>query len=181
MRYPLTIQAAIDKARLMVAQPEYVLSAEGTRELVAGLMAAIDSSSCFSRAVYRGAPTFVLVGWDRHAATLLWLWAAMRELDGEDPAVVHQARLDLVRFLDYAHSEGRKVYGLGQSVLTGCMELISTVNGLMVQARAAGTGEDPKNQATDIETLRRWLAETQFDMGGSPSALGEQAKAEVPA
>lgn len=36
-------------------------------------------------------PMFVLLGRDKHAAALVFLWAAMRELDGEDPAKVDEA------------------------------------------------------------------------------------------
>lgn len=37
-------------------------------------------------------PMFVLLGRDKHAPALVEMWANMRELDGEDPAKVQEAR-----------------------------------------------------------------------------------------
>jgi hypothetical protein len=37
-------------------------------------------------------PIFVLLARDRHATILTSLWAALREVDGEDPKVVGEAR-----------------------------------------------------------------------------------------
>src|ERR1044072_2239185 len=51
-------------------------------------------------------PMFVLLGRDKHAPTLVWLWSTLRELDNEDPAKVQEAReccFDMMR------SEERRV------------------------------------------------------------------------
>lgn len=99
-------------------------------------------------------PMFILLGRDRHAPTLIWLWAAIRELDGEDAAVVAEARQCVVEMLSWAFDHGRKSAGLGQATLVGVMELIRTVNGLQ---------KDAKNEATNMDLMRRFLAETKFD------------------
>lgn len=44
-------------------------------------------------------PIFVLLARDRHAPVLVAVWAALRRLEGEDPAVVDEA-LDCVEAMD---------------------------------------------------------------------------------
>jgi hypothetical protein len=57
-------------------------------------------------------PIFVLLGRDKHAPTLVWLWASLRELDDlEDPAKVTEARQCAVDMIEYAHARSRKVRG----------------------------------------------------------------------
>lgn len=104
-------------------------------------------------------PMFVLLGRDKHAPTLVWLWATLRELDDEDPAVVLEARQCLADMLAWQHDHGRRMVGLGQAVLAGCLELI----------KAANAGYD---QAIDIETdtvalIRLALARTTFEGSGA--------------
>jgi hypothetical protein len=99
-------------------------------------------------------PMFYLLGRDRHAPTLVWLWAALRELDGEDPRKVAEARACVVDMLRWAKDHDRKAVGLGQATLAGVLELIRTVNGLVKKA---------DNTGTDLEVLRRWLAQTEFE------------------
>lgn len=102
-------------------------------------------------------PMFVLLGRDRHAPTLVWLWATLRELAGEDPEKVAEARECVSRMIRYAADHGRKVVGLGQATLAGAMELIRTVN------RAVElVGTEPGSRPTDLDQLRLFLAETEF-------------------
>jgi hypothetical protein len=99
-------------------------------------------------------PMFVLLARDRHAPTLTWLWATLRELDGEKPEVVAEARQCVESMIVWASEHGRKSCGLGQATLAGIMELIRTINGRV---------RDAKNAATDTEDMRRWLAVTKFE------------------
>lgn len=103
-------------------------------------------------------PMFVLLGRDRHAPMLVWLWATLRELDDEDVAKVAEARTCAADMMGWAHDRGRPVVGFGQATLAGCIELIRTVN-----AAAKRLGEEHRNQATDVEVLRMFLAETSFE------------------
>lgn len=101
-------------------------------------------------------PMFVLLGRDKHAPTLVWLWAALREIDGEQPDVVSEARDCMSAMLIWQHDHGRSAAGLGQSVLVGVLELIRAVN-----ARADQTLNDAG--ATSVEVLRAWLSKTKFE------------------
>lgn len=103
-------------------------------------------------------PMFILLGRDKHAPTLVWLWASLRELDGEDPAKVKEARECAAAMMGWAHDHGRQVVGFGQATIAGLMELIRAVNGA-----ARRMGEEHRNQQTDVEILRMFLAETSFE------------------
>lgn len=73
-------------------------------------------------------PMFVLLARDKHAATLVWLWAVLRELDSEKPEVVAEARQCVQSMMLWAADHGRPSVGLGQAALVAVMELISGVN-----------------------------------------------------
>src|SRR5579859_6098795 len=103
-------------------------------------------------------PMFVLLGRDKHAPTLVWLWASLRELDDEDPVKVMEARTCAAEMMKWAHDHNRKVVGFGQATLAGIVELIRTIN-----SAAKRLGQNPTNNATDVEILRMFLAETEFE------------------
>jgi hypothetical protein len=107
-------------------------------------------------------PMFVLLGRDKHAPTLVWLWATLRELDGEDEAKIIEARTCAAKMMEWAHDHKRPVVGFGQAALAGVMELIRAVN-----CAAKRMGEEHRNQATDVEILRMFLAETSFEPADS--------------
>lgn len=121
-------------------------------------------------------PMFVLLGRDKHAPALVWLWAILRELDQEDPAKVHEARQCVADMIDYAHSRGRSVCGLGVATLAGAMEMSRTVNGVMNELRNLRGDAPPGNDETTVEHMRRYLAETNFD---PPKADEQTAPAAV--
>src|SRR5215472_6917572 len=50
-----------------------------------------DTESCWNRAGEHE-QVFILLGRDRHAPPLIRLWAEMREREGEDKAIVNEAR-----------------------------------------------------------------------------------------
>jgi hypothetical protein len=60
--------------------------------------------------------------------------------------------------MGWAHDHGRPVVGFGQATLAGVMNLIQAVN-----SAAKRLGDDPKNQGTDLEMLRMFLARTVFE------------------
>jgi hypothetical protein len=115
------------------------------------------ASDCYAKAE-PDEPLFVLLARDKHAPTLVWLWATLRELDGEKPEIVSEARLCASEMLSWAAAHGRKSVGIGQATLAGMLEMIRTVNGLVRESRKNGTD----NEATDLDVMRRFLAETQF-------------------
>ena len=106
---------------------------------------------------------FVLLARDKHAPTLIWLWASLRELDGEDPEKVKEARECVVKMLHWAYDHGRSSVGLGQAALAAVLELIRTSN---------ANAKDGKNAKTTDEIVRHFLAETKFE--GVPETGGKQ-------
>lgn len=100
-------------------------------------------------------PMFILLGRDKHAPTLVWLWSVLRELDGEDGAKVAEARECVLAMLSYQNGKGRKAVGLGQAALAAVLELI----------RAANTAYDETklNDRTDDAVMRRFLAATRWE------------------
>lgn len=70
-------------------------------------------------------PMFVLLGRDRHAPTLVWLWSTLRQLGGEDPAKVAEARRCAVDMMSWAHDHDRKVVDFRQTPLAGILGLIN--------------------------------------------------------
>jgi hypothetical protein len=86
--------------------------------------------------------------------TLVWLWTVLREIDGELPEVVEEARACALQALEYAADNRRQVVGLSQSVLAGVLEL----------ARCANYAVDnAKNQETGISVMRKILSKTTFE------------------
>ncbi len=103
-------------------------------------------------------PMFILLGRDKHAPTLIWLWATLRELDGEDPAKVAEARVCCSKMMEWAHERKRPVVGFGQAALAGVMELIRSVN-----TAVKALGEEQKNKATDLEIMQMFMGRTLFE------------------
>lgn len=65
-------------------------------------------------------PMFILLGRDKHAPTLVWLWASLRELDGEDANKVTEARNCVAEMIGWAHDHNRKSAGVGLAALCEC-------------------------------------------------------------
>ena len=101
-------------------------------------------------------PMFVLLGRDRHAPSLVWLWATLRELDQETPEKVAEARQCVVDMMVWQVDHGKQMSGNGQAVLAGVLELIRCAN-YAVKMDAA------KNTPTSEDFVRRILAETKFE------------------
>lgn len=98
-------------------------------------------------------PMFVLLARDKHAPTLVWLWAALREIDGEDAAKVDEARNCMMSMLLWQAENGRKTIGVGQAALAAVMELV----------RAANFANNPVHgTATEIEQVRAFMCKTEF-------------------
>lgn len=96
-------------------------------------------------------PMFILLGRDKHAPTLVWLWAVLRELDQEDPAKVQEARDCALAMIKWAHDHDRKAVGLAHSTIAGVFELIRVAN---------FASEKPENAETDNDAIRMFLGRT---------------------
>lgn len=103
-------------------------------------------------------PMFVLLGRDKHAACLVFLWGLLRELDGEDSGKVEEARECCLAIMEYGSKIGQPSVGFGQAALAGVMGLIQAVN-----SAARRLGDKLPNEMTPHEVLRQILAETYFD------------------
>jgi len=99
-------------------------------------------------------PMFVLLARDKHAPTLVWLWAALRELDQEDETKVAEARKCCEDMLAWGFDNNKESIGLGTSVLIGVMELIRAIN--------ARQSEKPTNNQTDVDIIRNYLSSEKF-------------------
>lgn len=113
---------------------------------------------CYAKAA-PDEPMFVLLGRDKHAPTLVWLWATLRELDGEDPEKVAEARQCVADMMLYQAERGYAAVGLGQAALAGCLELVMAAN--------MGV-ENAKNEMTTVDEMRRFLAKTRFAPEDAP-------------
>ena len=116
-------------------------------------MATILNDPCRDRAA-PDEPVFTLLARDRHAPALVWLWAVLREIDGEDKATVDEARDCVQQMIEYATSKNRKVVGVGVAVLAGVTELIRAAN---------SAARVPREGLAAAEVVRRFLcaAETR--------------------
>ncbi len=99
-------------------------------------------------------PMFVLLARDKHAPALVWLWAVLRELDGEKPEVVNEARDCVAAMMLWAHEHGRKSVGVAQSVMAGVLEMIRAVNHSV---------KDAKNGPTTMAEFRQFLCAASFE------------------
>lgn len=98
-------------------------------------------------------PMFVLLARDKHAPTMVWLWAALREIDGEDIAKVDEARNCMMSMLLWQAENDRTTIGVGQAALAAVMELI----------RAANFANEPKHGSpTEIEQVRAFMCKTSI-------------------
>lgn len=110
-------------------------------------------------------PMFVLLGRDKHAPALVWLWAVLREIDQENPAIVEEARTCAAEMMHWAVTHDRQSAGLGVALIAAAMELIRWANTLV---------KDAPNAHTDLEFVRRLLCTTKFEDG--PTNQEESAK-----
>lgn len=99
-------------------------------------------------------PMFHLLARDKHAPVLVWLWAVLREVDGENPEKVHEARQCVVDMMSWAHEHGKKPIGVAHSVLAGVFELMRAANHAV---------KDAKNDPTSIESLRAFLCASSIE------------------
>jgi hypothetical protein len=99
-------------------------------------------------------PMFVLLARDKHAPCLVWLWATLRELDGEKAEVVAEARACCFSMMRWAADHDRMTIGLGQAGLAAMLELIRSSNASVKNALNAKTGE---------EAMRLFMSATEFE------------------
>ena len=103
-------------------------------------------------------PIFVLLGRDKHAPALVWLWANLRELGDEDPEKVTEARQCVDQMIVWQHAHGRQAEGVAVAALAGIFELIRAANTAVDLIRK---GEVPVNRNTDVDLLRAFLCEAR--------------------
>lgn len=114
-------------------------------------------------------PMFVLLGRDKHAPTLIWLWAALRELDDNpETEKVKEARECASEMIQYGLRVGKSAVGLGQATLAGVMELIRMANCSAKKIRE----QDFNNLQTGNDFIRLVLAETRFQEPPTEEQIG---------
>jgi hypothetical protein len=109
-------------------------------------------------------PMFILLARDKYAPGLVWLWSVLRELDGDDPAKLKDARERVASMVLWAADHGRKSAGVAQPVLAGVFEMIRVIN--------HHQAKDAKNDETTLEDMRRFLCAAKFEPDPAPPAGG---------
>lgn len=110
-------------------------------------------------------PYFLLLGADRHAPALVWIWSTLRELDGDDQEKAAEARRACAEMMKWQAENGRRACGFAQAVMAGIMDMARAIN--------SAAKEPPKNDATPLEMMRLYLAEVNF---GDPEQLRKAAE-----
>ncbi len=105
-------------------------------------------------------PVFVLLGRDKHAPTLVWLWAVLRELDQESPEQVGEARQCVLDMIQWQLDHGRQGAGLAQAVLAGVFELMRAANTVALK--------EAKNAPTSVEFVRLMLSQSKVQSETEP-------------
>jgi hypothetical protein len=111
------------------------------------------ANDCYAKAE-PNEPLFTLLARDKHAPTLVWLWAVLRELDGEAPDTLHEARQLVVDMIDWQLALGKKPVGIAASVLAGVCEMIRAVNHSVKGA---------KNEPLTVADFRQFLCAAEFE------------------
>jgi hypothetical protein len=99
-------------------------------------------------------PMFVLLARDKFAPALVALWATMRELDGESPEKIAEARECADAMIRYQMANERQTAGLSFPTIAGMLELVRMANYQAEHAPGAGTTE---------EFIRTILSRTKFE------------------
>lgn len=113
---------------------------------------------CYANA-HPDEPMFILLGRDKHAPALVWLWAAMRELDGEGPSKVIEARECVQAMFTWQIGQGKQPVGVGAATLVGAMELVRAANAALRTMQV----DQMKNAPTTTEFMRLVLAAVKAD------------------
>lgn len=116
---------------------------------------------CYANA-HPDEPMFVLLGRDKHAPTLVWLWAALRALDGEDAAKVHESRELVGEMFKYQNGLGKETLGIGVAVLAGMMELVKAAN-FNIDKLIEERGEEYRNNSTTVAEMRLFMAALRLE------------------
>jgi hypothetical protein len=111
---------------------------------------------CYANA-HPDEPMFVLLGRDKHAPVLIWLWTVLRELDKEEPAKVKEAQDCIAAMFVWQIAHGRPTVGVGQAVMAGVLELMRAANVAV---------KNPPNAPSTIEAIRAYFCHTTFEGAG---------------
>jgi hypothetical protein len=120
-------------------------------------------------------PMFVLLGHDKHAPALVWLWAVLRELDGESPEKVAESRACVTAMVEYGASKGKQMCGLGVAALAAVMELVRSANSVARKAIENALAGEFKNTPTGTDFMRLILSVTPVEGGADPEPLPKEA------
>lgn len=110
-------------------------------------------------------PMFVLLGRDKFAPTLVWLWAQMRELEGEDPAKCQEAITCMSAMIEWQAGLGRKSVGLAHATIVGVMGLMRAANFSIEKAL---------NDKATTDDVRLFLEMCQTKIGADEDEKGKE-------
>lgn len=96
------------------------------------------SFDCYA-AAHPDEPMFVLLGRDKHAAVLVMMWAAMRAMDGEEPAKIAEATACYDAMSEYLINE-RKVEPAGIRTAARALAALAEMNGVSLRIKPLANG-----------------------------------------
>jgi len=89
---PFTPAEALQRARVLLATPEMLFGTDEGRKIIAALVAGIDRSPCFAKAMAKGLDSFTLLETDMAAPAAIRIWASVAEEHGCNLPKVHDAQ-----------------------------------------------------------------------------------------
>ena len=93
-----TIADAITDARFYRAHPEILIDGQKAKRVIDALLAALERSQSYLKAIQRGQEVFVLVEQDRAAPSVILAWATAAEEHGCESEKVNDAYHMAVRW-----------------------------------------------------------------------------------
>jgi|SRR6516162_4719311 hypothetical protein len=100
-------------------------------------------------------PTFVLRASDPHAVSLVWLWAALHDADG-DHTNTRAAREYALEMMAWSTNHDKPIQGIGQAALIAVMEMIRALDNTAVRLR------DRTAPQTNAEMVRELLCKLRM-------------------
>ncbi len=134
-------------------------------------------------------PMFTLLGRDPHAASLVWLWAVMREIhaagrlnepgfDAERAArKIKEARELAVAMVLWSNEHGKKCGGMAESVLAGVFELIRGANYGAKCAQEKLNLPESANDPTSLDAVRAFFTASEWASGVEKKEVDAPAEA----
>lgn len=112
---------------------------------------------CYANA-HPDEPMFILLARDRHAPLLVGLWARLRELSGEDPAKVAEARQCWAAMIEWQNANGRPAQNVALSRWAAALLTVTEFNSDPPSREVLDLIREAENQHVDDQARARRAA-----------------------